>query len=240
MKALLSALILCLSASLALAQETSTPSSSDGETLQEAGTSSSADQTLQEDSAASSSTEDENPAQENATPSSEDENVSDQLFPVNNTQAEVEIGAIYVRETYADWSVRCVREEDPNVENCAIFQLLATDPENPIAEVTVVALPEGGQAKAGITIVTPLGTLLTSGLRLSVDGGNERQYPFSWCEERGCVARFGLTEEELIAFKRGNLAKVTIDAVATPRETIPLTMSLSGFTTAYEMLKKPE
>ena len=45
---------------------------------------------------------------------------------------------------------------------------------------------------AGVTVVTPLGTLLTAGVVVQVDTGEQRQYPFAWCSQVGCFARFGL------------------------------------------------
>jgi invasion protein IalB len=76
--------------------------------------------------------------------------------------------------------------------------------------------------------------VLTQGLVLSVDGAAERRYPFSFCNEGGCVARVGFTAQEVEGFRRGNAAQLSLVPAVAPDETVTLTISLSGFTAGYE------
>ncbi len=143
-------------------------------------------------------------------------------------------GSIYIRSEHSDWQIRCFRAtegEDP----CQLYQLL-TDPNgNPVSEINVFPLPSGTtEAAAGATIVTPLETLLTAQLALQVDSGTVKRYPFSWCAEIGCFVRLGFSDEDVAAFKRGNVAKVIIVPVAAPDQRVTLTISLSGFTAAFD------
>lgn len=141
-------------------------------------------------------------------------------------------GQDYVAATHGDWEVRCVHTAD-GFDPCRIYQLLLDGQENPVAEFAMVALDEAGAA-AGATIVTPLETLLTAQLTLQVDAGTARRYPFSWCSREGCVARAGLTSEELTAFKKGAKATVTIVPVIAPDQQVSLAASLTGFTAAFD------
>ena len=100
-------------------------------------------------------------------------------------------GEPYVREVFGDWALRCVRVAD-GPEPCQLYQLLLDQDENPIAEVSIVPLPPGGQAVAGAVIVVPLETLLTEQLTLSIDGSQARRYPYDFCNRAGCIARFGM------------------------------------------------
>ena len=79
-------------------------------------------------------------------------------------------------------------------------------------------------------VITPLGTLLTAGVRLSVDGGRERVYPFTTCDRQGCLAQLGFTEEEMGQFRRGAKARLVVVPFEAPDQPAELTMSLSGFT----------
>ena len=99
-----------------------------------------------------------------------------------------------VRDTFGAWEVRCA----PAGDDCFMHQLARDAAENPVAEVSVLKLPEVADAVAGVTVVTPLGTLLPQGLSLQVDGGQGRAYPFGWCSQVGCFARFGLDEVHAI------------------------------------------
>lgn len=141
----------------------------------------------------------------------------------------------YVRETFGDWQLRCVRAGD-DAEICQLYQLMRDDAGNSVAEFNIFPLPEGQQAAAGANIVTPLETLLTANLRLAVDSGQAKRYPYSFCSQVGCFSRIGLTAEEVASFRAGAAATVTIVPAAAPNETVELTLSLSGFTAGYNAL----
>lgn len=145
----------------------------------------------------------------------------------------------YVREEFGDWSLRCVRTTDGTAEPCQLYQLLKGAEGNDVAEVSMFPLPPGGPAVAGATIVAPLETLLTENLRLTVDGGETRRYPFTFCNRGGCVARVGFTEEELDQFRRGREAIIEIVPAAAPGERFALPLSLSGFTAGFAQATSP-
>lgn len=149
---------------------------------------------------------------------------------------EPQVGQPYVVETFTAWELRCVKApegEDP----CQLYQLLRDEGGNAVAEFTIFPLPEGGQAAAGATVITPLETLLTAQLRLSVDGGQARRYPFAFCSTIGCFSRMGFTADEIAQFKAGSAATVAINPAAAPDETVDLSLSLSGFTAGFEALQ---
>ena len=123
-----------------------------------------------------------------------------------------------VRDTFGDWQVRCAPEGD----ECFMYQLALDIKKNPVAEVSILKLPEEAEAAAGVTVVTPLGTLLPTGLGLQVDGGEQHKYPFGYCIQVGCFARFGLAQPSLDALKRGKSGKLTLVSVAQPNA--PLTL----------------
>ncbi len=141
----------------------------------------------------------------------------------------------FVRDTFGDWQVRCFTQ----TEECFMYQLALDSNQNPVAEVSLLKLPEGGEAASGMTVVSPLGTLLTSGVLVQVDTNEARQYPFNWCSQAGCFARFGLTGQSIASMKRGKTGKMTLISVAAPQSPISLNLSLTGFTDAYDSLKPP-
>ncbi|GHC44919.1 invasion associated locus B family protein [Neogemmobacter tilapiae] len=148
-------------------------------------------------------------------------------------------GSIYVAATHGDWQVRCVKTEDGS-DPCQMYQLLKGAEGNAVAEIALFPLPAGGEAAAGANFIAPLGTLLTEALRLGVDGATQKVYPFTWCDNGGCVARVGLTTEELAGFKKGNALKATIVPVGASTEKVDVTVSLKGFTAAYDALPVPK
>jgi invasion protein IalB len=145
----------------------------------------------------------------------------------------------YVKESFGDWQLRCVLAGE-NAEICQLYQLMKDAEGNSVAEFNVFPLPEGQEAVAGANIVTPLETLLTANLRLAVDSGQAKRYPYSFCSQVGCFSRIGLTADEVEAFRRGVAATVTIVPAAAPNETVALTLSLAGFTAGFNALVEIE
>ncbi|OYX43226.1 MAG: hypothetical protein B7Z02_09460 [Rhodobacterales bacterium 32-67-9] len=148
------------------------------------------------------------------------------------------VGEPYVAETFGAWQLRCIRTDDGS-DPCQLYQLLKEkDSDKPISEISLVALADGGEAVAGATIITPLETLLTQQLNITVDSGKTKRYPFTFCTEVGCVARVGFTKEDIDGFKKGNVATISVVPVADPSRTVDVDISLKGFTAGFEAVTK--
>ncbi|MGR3662150.1 MAG: invasion associated locus B family protein [Paracoccaceae bacterium] len=143
--------------------------------------------------------------------------------------ADEVIGATYTKEVFNDWEMRCMRTEDGK-DPCNLYQLLKNEQGNSVAEISLFGLPDNQQAALGVTIITPLETLLTESIRLSIDENPGKVYPFSFCNLQGCVARVGLLAEEVDGLKRGSLAKMRIVPAEDPTAEVLLLMPLAGFT----------
>jgi invasion protein IalB len=145
------------------------------------------------------------------------------------------IGETYSAASFEDWEQRCVRTES-GADPCQLYKLLKDSQGNSVAEFTVFGLPAGteGPAVAGATFIAPLETLLTSGMRLQIDEGQSKVYPFTFCAEIGCVVRLGFTAEEVAAMKKGANAVITIVPFVAPDQNVTLTVSLKGFTAGLE------
>lgn len=159
--------------------------------------------------------------------------VDDQLSLGEDATNTPQVGQAYTREKIGDWDIRCIKAEEGE-EPCQMYQLLDDGQGAPVAEVSLFRLPEGGQAVAGATVIVPLETALPQQLTLAIDNNNARRYPYSFCNPVGCYVRLGLTPNDVASFKRGNEAKLTIVPALAPDQTVELTMSLTGFTAAFD------
>lgn len=152
---------------------------------------------------------------------------------------EPQVGQRYTTETIGDWTMRCVKtanDEDP----CEMFQLLEDDEGNPMSEVTVFQLPENDRFAAGATIIVPLETALQAGLTMKIDTNPARRFPYAFCDRVGCYAQIALADEDVTILKRGNKAELDIVPFAAPDTPVKVTLSLTGFTAAYEKAVAPE
>ncbi len=137
---------------------------------------------------------------------------------------------IYVRETQGDWEIRCLRAPEGQEDPCQMYQRLPDQQGNPTADVNIFDLPDGNEIVAGATILTPLQTLLTAQVTMTIDAGQPRRYPFSFCDQSGCYARMGFTAEDVAALKRGSKATIVVVPALAPDQKAEMTMSLAGFT----------
>lgn len=154
---------------------------------------------------------------------------------IPQSRAAAEPGQAYQLGRFDAWEVRCLRVEDAGNDPCEMHQLLRGAEGNATAEINLFLL-DRDDVPAGATIVTPLETLLTQGLRLAVDGADGKAYPFQLCNRQGCVVQVGFTPEEIETMKAGTEAEVTIRPAAAPETPVRLTVSLAGFTAAHEAL----
>lgn len=171
------------------------------------------------------------PATTQETPSTDSENL--ELNLGEEVTPENQIGRSYTASTHGDWAIRCIRAQDGN-DPCQLYQLLKDQNGNSVSEISMFALPPGQQAVAGATIAVPLETLLTQQLTITVDGGQSRRYPFTWCSAGGCFARVGFSAADIATFKRGAKGTMTIVPVGAPDARVVLNISLSGFTAGFD------
>lgn len=64
----------------------------------------------------------------------------------NAVQGEPQVGDTYVREVSGDWEIRCVKTESGE-DPCQMYQLLADQDGNSVAEISIFPLPQGQEAR---------------------------------------------------------------------------------------------
>ena len=128
--------------------------------------------------------------------------------------------------------MRCTRAAE-GPDQCNLYQLLFDDEQNAVAEITLIDFNGSDAIPLVGTIGVPLQTLLSKNLQISVDGGNPKAYPYTFCNAAGCYARVGFSEEDLARFKRGNAGQISLVPLAAPDRTVQVSFSLSGFTAGY-------
>lgn len=159
--------------------------------------------------------------------------IESQLSLGADADADPELGKPYTSETIGAFEMRCIKTE-AETDPCQMYQMMDDGQGSPVAEFSLFRLPEGGKAVAGATIVVPLETSLPAQLKIAVDSGKARTYPYAFCNPVGCYARIGLVAEDVAAFKRGANATITIVPALAPDQTVELALSLKGFTDSYE------
>ena len=145
-------------------------------------------------------------------------------------------GGVASRVTNGSWEVAC----GEGGVNCAMAQIGNDSTGTPVLEMVVRKLEEPLEvgertAIAVLDVITPLGVVLTEELSVSIDGGAAESAPFQICTEQGCLVREPIDEDLINRFKRGENAVVSV--IAANQGEVKATLSLSGFTKSFGMLK---
>ncbi len=141
----------------------------------------------------------------------------------------------YDKGTFKDWTLRCVKTNRP-VDPCQLFQLMYNADGTPVAEFNLNVIKSNGTVVAGANVITPLETLLTAQLIIRIDEKKAKAYPFLFCLKMGCVARIGLTTNDMESYHTGNQATVTMVPAGAPGQQENLILSLAGFTAGHKAL----
>lgn len=145
-----------------------------------------------------------------------------------------EIPQPYLAATHGDWQVIC-QPVDAELETCEMYQLLVDAQQQPTAEISIAALPFGAEFVAGGTVTTPLETFLPTGLGFRIgEEENIRLEQYRVCTVVGCIVRMGFSADEVERMKAGSTASYIITPFVAVDQPVEVTMSLSGFTAAFE------
>jgi len=148
-----------------------------------------------------------------------------------------EPGEIYLAGNKGDWNVRCITGNPGEIDKCEMQQLLFLNKNTPVADISIFKLPEGERAIAAANVMVPLETLLTKKLRFAFSEGSVKEFPYSFCNQNGCLVRMGLLEEDIKAMKKGSSSKLSITHISSPEASINLSLSLNGFTAAFDAIR---
>ena len=146
-------------------------------------------------------------------------------------------GEIYLAGNKGDWNVRCVTANPGEIDKCEIQQLLFLNENSPIADISIFKLPEGERAVAAANVMVPLETLLTKKFRFAFSEESVKEFPYSFCNQNGCLVRMGLLEEDIEAMKKGSSSELSITHISSPEASINLSLSLNGFTAAFDIIR---
>ena len=147
-----------------------------------------------------------------------------------------EPGEIYLAGNKGDWNVRCITGNPGEIDKCEIQQLLFLNENTPVADISIFRLPEGERAIAAANVMVPLETLLTKKFRFAFSEESVKEFPYSFCNQNGCLVRMGLLEEDIEAMKKGSASELSITHVSSPEASINLRLSLNGFTAAFDTI----
>jgi len=138
---------------------------------------------------------------------------------------------------FKDWTLQCLPPEGEQPETCAMVQELRVKSGKrllalQITETGTVVRQDGPSLVAVFSL--PLGVYLPSGVIMEIEGKPPLKLEYERCDRGGCYAGVVLGEILTTALREGVEGKVRFNNLN--GRTISATISLKGFTAAYNAL----
>ncbi len=141
-----------------------------------------------------------------------------------------------VKATHGAWEIVCSTAQ---ADLCVMRQFGKNAAGKKVIDVRIrklegVKTQDGKNVPAAIQITAPLGTILSTGVKVQVDAGEALIRPFEVCVPGGCILREAMSEEFLASLKAGKAANMTFNLLQLG--TVNVSISLKGFTKAFKEL----
>ena len=125
------------------------------------------------------------------------------------------------------WITNCSSD---NKKKCALERSVFIDKEMKKKLITVIMQTESPSKDVRFILISPLGTLIPSGVKIGFDGKfiNNKAYSFNICRQIGCITSMMVKNETLERFKKAN--DLNLEYVGANGQKININFDLNGFT----------
>ena len=148
-------------------------------------------------------------------------------------------------QNFGTWSSRC-ETNDTGAEQCHAYVAVGVNDDGGQQQrILYIGIGYGkrdadndGKNDLFMFAITPLGTLLPTGISWDIDGKTNFDQGFLYCLPGGCQTEILLTEERVNAIKAGSQMNVDFRLVA--RGDVKVPVKLDGVSKAIDSLPKPK
>ncbi len=125
------------------------------------------------------------------------------------------------------WISNCSTD---NEKKCALERSVFIDKEMKKKLITVIMQTESPSKDVRFILISPLGTLIPSGVKIGFDGKfiSDKAYSFNICRQIGCITSMMVKKETLERFKKAG--DLNLEYVGANGQKININFDLNGFT----------
>lgn len=135
-----------------------------------------------------------------------------------------------------NWAYACETAGQPPAKQCRIVQNLTVAKGDKQQRLLTVIVREQAKAKNhALLLALPHGLFLPAGVEIRVDDSKPAKLVVQTSDAQGAYAGVEISDELLVALKKGDQMAVSFMSAARKRLSVPVT--LKGFTAAYSKLK---
>lgn len=127
------------------------------------------------------------------------------------------------------WFKVCSQQGENNI--CNVQHSITADNGQLITAVNLLTVT-GALKRKIFQIAVPSGRFIPAGIKVKIDKGKVNKLPYTICLPSRCLAEIPLTNKMIKALKKGG--EVVLTSVNFQNKESPITVSLKGFTAAFD------
>lgn len=131
------------------------------------------------------------------------------------------------------WIVNC---SPTNKKKCALERSVFIDQKMKKKLITIIMQTKSPSKDVRFVLISPLGTLITSGVKIGFDGKfiSDKAYAFNICQQIGCITSMMVKKETLDKFKKAS--DLNLEYIGANGQKINVKFSLEGFTKEFKKI----
>lgn len=134
------------------------------------------------------------------------------------------------------WQSKC-QETPPSKEKICVLEKYIFEDKNQRNRVGGIGVRTSSLNKnTVITIISPLGISLSSGVEVGANGENSSNHPFIFCDNGGCVSQF-VADEKLLSLL-SNKKEISLGYQLLNGKKIVINVGLENFKDLYNTIKQ--
>ena len=136
------------------------------------------------------------------------------------------------------WIINCFSESKENEKKCALERSVFIDQEMKKKLITIIMQTNLSSKAVRFVLISPLGTLIPSGVKIGFDGKfvSEKAYSFNVCRQVGCITTMMVKKETLESFKKAD--NLNLEYVGANGKKIEIDFGLDGFVKEFKKISK--
>jgi invasion protein IalB len=135
----------------------------------------------------------------------------------------------------SDWNSTCGSQTVSSSKICVLEKHLFYD-KSMTKKMISVGFRTALNEPVVMTIISPLGALISEGVEVDIKGLNNKKLPFIFCDQRGCVSQIQLNEEMLAGLRKQKIVPMKYQLLNSNKAII--NFDIGGFELAFSKIKQ--
>lgn len=135
----------------------------------------------------------------------------------------------------SDWVSNCASQTVSSSKICVLEKHLFYD-KSMTKKMITIGFRTAATEPIVMTIISPLGALISEGVEVDIKGLNNKKIPFIFCDQRGCISQIQLNEDMLTGLRKQKIVQMSYTLLNANKAVV--NFDISGFDSAFSKIKQ--